>query len=70
MFWLVSMVVLFAAQGMLIRGIGAVTAVSYMLPYTFATMIFTGLPVTVTVTVIGSRQPPALYLPYAERARR
>jgi signal transduction histidine kinase len=40
--WLVGMVVLFAIQGMLIRGLGAVTAVSYLLPYTFATMIYSG----------------------------
>ncbi len=41
LFWLISTVVLFAAQGMLIQGLGAVTAVSFLLPYTFAGMILT-----------------------------
>ncbi len=42
MTWLVGMVVLFAIQGMWIKGLGSVTAVSFMLPYTFAAMIFSG----------------------------
>ena len=41
-FWLVSMVPLFAMQGMLIRGLGGVTALSYMLPYSLASMTFSG----------------------------
>src|SRR5258708_31060834 len=41
-FWLISQVVLFAIQGMLIKGLGGVTAVSFMLPYTFASMMLAG----------------------------
>jgi signal transduction histidine kinase len=40
--WLITMVVLFAIHGMVIEGLGGVTAVSYMLPYTFGTMILSG----------------------------
>jgi signal transduction histidine kinase len=40
--WLITMVVLFAAHGMFIEGLGGVTAVSYMLPYTFGTMMLAG----------------------------
>ncbi len=42
MLWLIGMVVLFAMQGMLIRGFGGVTAASFLLPYTFGTMILSG----------------------------
>jgi len=42
MLWLIGMVILFAMQGMLIRGLGGVTAVSFMLPYTFGTMMLSG----------------------------
>lgn len=40
--WLIGLVVLFAIQGMLIKGLGGVTAVSFMLPYTFGTMMLAG----------------------------
>src|SRR5262245_52481717 len=40
--WLVSMVIVFALQGLLIRGLGGVTAMSMLLPYTFGAMIFQG----------------------------
>ncbi|MEP7284710.1 MAG: HAMP domain-containing sensor histidine kinase [Chloroflexota bacterium] len=42
LFWLISMAALFVMQGMLIKGLGGVTAVSLMLPYTFASMMFAG----------------------------
>jgi signal transduction histidine kinase len=37
--WLAAMVGAFAFQAMLINGLGGVTSISYMLPYTFAAMI-------------------------------
>jgi signal transduction histidine kinase len=37
--WLLIMVAMFALQGMLMRGLGSVTAISYMLPYTFAMLL-------------------------------
>ncbi len=40
--WLISSVALFAMQGMLIKGLGGVTAISFILPYTFAAMILPG----------------------------
>lgn len=41
-FWLLSMVGGFAFQGMLVDGLGGVTSISFMLPYTFAAMILPG----------------------------
>ncbi len=40
--WMIGLAVLFALQGMLIKGLGGVTAVSFMLPYTFGTMMMSG----------------------------
>ncbi len=40
--WMIGLVILFAVQGMLIKGMGAVTAVSMILPYTFSTMMLSG----------------------------
>ncbi len=40
--WMIGLVVVFAIQGMLIKGLGGVTAVSFMLPYTFSTMMLSG----------------------------
>lgn len=40
--WLVGGPLLFMIQGMLIRGLGAVTALSFTMPYTFAGMLLTG----------------------------
>lgn len=37
--WLVLMVVAFALQGVLIDGLGGLTAISFILPYTFAAML-------------------------------
>lgn len=42
LFWLIGTVILFEAQGMLIQGLGTVTAVAFLLPYTFAGMILAG----------------------------
>ena len=41
-FWLISMVVLFVLHGILIKGLGGVTAVAFVLPYTFASLIMAG----------------------------
>jgi signal transduction histidine kinase len=41
-FWLVASVGLLMVQGMLVNGLGAVTALSYMMPYTFAGMLLSG----------------------------
>lgn len=46
--WLVNMVVLFMLQGMLVNGLGAVTALAFVVPYTFATL---GLPGRTRVAV-------------------
>jgi signal transduction histidine kinase len=40
--WLLGSPALFMLQGMLVRGLGAVTALSFMMPYTFAGMLLTG----------------------------
>ena len=40
--WLVGYVVFFMVQGMIISGLGAATAVSFILPYTFAGMLVSG----------------------------
>ncbi|MEO8608416.1 MAG: HAMP domain-containing sensor histidine kinase [Chloroflexota bacterium] len=40
--WLVGGPALFMVQGMLIKGLGAVTALSFIMPYTFAGMLLTG----------------------------
>src|SRR5436309_1033605 len=40
--WLVVLVPCFVMQGMLIKGLGGVTALSLILPYTFASMMFAG----------------------------
>jgi signal transduction histidine kinase len=40
--WLVGMVALFALHGMLIKGLGGVTAISFILPYTFASLTMAG----------------------------
>jgi signal transduction histidine kinase len=40
--WMIGLVVVFAIQGMLIKGLGGVTAISFMLPYTFSTMMVSG----------------------------
>lgn len=40
--WVMMNLVLFFVQGMLIRGISTVTALSYLLPYTFAAMLLSG----------------------------
>ncbi|MBN1284510.1 MAG: HAMP domain-containing histidine kinase [Anaerolineae bacterium] len=40
--WLVSSLALFLAHGMLINGLGAVTALSFLMPYTFAGMLLSG----------------------------
>ncbi len=40
--WLVSMLALFLIQGLIISGLGAVTALTFIIPYTFAGMLFTG----------------------------
>src|SRR5260221_14675199 len=39
-FWLMIVVPCFVIQGMLIKGLGGVTALSLILPYTFASMMF------------------------------
>jgi signal transduction histidine kinase len=41
-FWLVASVGLLMIQGMLVTGLGAVTALSYLVPYTFAGMLLSG----------------------------
>jgi signal transduction histidine kinase len=41
-FWLAASVGLLMLQGMLVSGLGAVTALSYMMPYTFAGMLLSG----------------------------
>lgn len=40
--WLITMIVLFMAQGMVMNGLGAVTALTYLTPYTFAGMLLFG----------------------------
>jgi signal transduction histidine kinase len=40
LYWLLSLVMLFAMQGMLIKGLGGVTSVSFMMPYTLASMMY------------------------------
>ncbi len=40
--WLMGTVVLFSLLGMLVNGLGAVVALSYMMPYTFAGMLISG----------------------------
>lgn len=40
--WLTGTLILLSIQGMAISGLGAVTALSYMLPYTFASMMLDG----------------------------
>ncbi len=40
--WLIGTPALFMLQGMLVKGLGAVTALSFMMPYTFAGMLLTG----------------------------
>jgi signal transduction histidine kinase len=40
--WLLILVLMMMVQGMLIGGLGAVTAMSYMLPYTFALLLMSG----------------------------
>jgi signal transduction histidine kinase len=40
--WLVGGPALFMIQGMLIKGLGAITALSFIMPYTFAGMLLTG----------------------------
>ncbi len=42
LFWLITTVILFALQGMFIRGLGVITSISFMLPYTFGGMILSG----------------------------
>lgn len=41
-FWLIAMVGLFVLHGMLIKGLGGVTGISFILPYTFASLIMAG----------------------------
>jgi signal transduction histidine kinase len=41
-FWMSATVLLFMLQGMLMSGLGAVTALTYVLPYTFAAMMLSG----------------------------
>ncbi len=41
-FWLVGSVALLMIQGMLVTGLGAVTALSYLMPYTLAGMLLSG----------------------------
>jgi signal transduction histidine kinase len=41
-FWLVASVALLMLQGMLVTGLGAVTALSYLMPYTLAGMLLSG----------------------------
>lgn len=40
--WLMATPVLFMLQGMVIKGLGAVTALTYIIPYTFAGMLLNG----------------------------
>ncbi|MFN8530450.1 MAG: HAMP domain-containing sensor histidine kinase [Anaerolineae bacterium] len=40
--WLSSILALLLIQGMIISGLGAVTALAFIIPYTFAGMLFTG----------------------------
>jgi signal transduction histidine kinase len=40
--WLIGVVGAFTFQGMLIKGLGGITSVSLMLPYTFAAMLLSG----------------------------
>jgi signal transduction histidine kinase len=40
--WLIGSIVLFLAQGLMIGGLGAVTALTYIVPYTFAGMLLNG----------------------------
>lgn len=40
--WLIDLVMLFMVHGMLINGLGAVTALSSMIPYTFSGMLYSG----------------------------
>ncbi len=40
--WLFSIVVLLLIQGLIVSGLGAVTALALLIPYTFAAMLFTG----------------------------
>lgn len=40
--WLAGTVALFLTHGMLVNGLGAVTALSFMMPYTFAGMLLSG----------------------------
>jgi signal transduction histidine kinase len=40
--WLIGSVGLLMLQGMLVNGLGAITALSYMMPYTFAGMLLSG----------------------------
>src|SRR5256885_1420959 len=40
LYWLLSLVMLFAIQGMLIKGLGGVTSVSFMMPYTLSSMMY------------------------------
>ncbi|MBN1681611.1 MAG: HAMP domain-containing histidine kinase [Anaerolineae bacterium] len=42
MLWLIGSVGLLMVQGMLVRGLGAVTALSYLVPYTFSGMLLSG----------------------------
>ena len=43
-FWLMGTVTVFLLQGMLISGLGPVTALSYMVPYTIASILLVGRP--------------------------
>ncbi|MEL7234551.1 MAG: hypothetical protein AAGK74_08645 [Chloroflexota bacterium] len=42
MFWLLGTLVLFGLQGAIVSGLGAVTALTYMIPYTVGGMIMDG----------------------------